>query len=137
MPTETLPVMLSQEERNMKARNVTALLKQCREIEMKAKSAAAAYKEEMKELRTKIDEESEKAHQGYEEREVEVKNVPNADTFTIDIVRLDTEERVRSRPMTEDEMRATCQPSLPLNDRGAAVVNLNDRNKVPTKKGEN
>lgn len=136
MPTEKLPVQLSQEERNMKARNVAALLKRYSELESAAKSAAASYKDQLKELRTEIDRDAEAAHNGYEERDVDLRNEPDPETFQVRIVRADTGEVVRTRDMTTEEMRAARQQNLPLNDQNNVTpIAAKDRNAAATIKG--
>lgn len=114
MATERHNVNLNEAERNQHAREATHLLGQYAEVEARMKSSAAEYREQLKELNERIDTHSRAARTGMEEREVEVRQEPDNEKYVVRYVRTDTEEVIRTRPMTEDELRVAKQPALPI-----------------------
>lgn len=118
MATERLNVMLTEEERSRHAREAAHLLGVYSEVESRAKLAASEAREELKELNAKIDAHARASRTGFEEREIDVRQEPDNDKLVIRYVRTDTDETVRTRPMTEDELRVARQGTLPLRSAG-------------------
>lgn len=123
MPLERHIVQLTDEERNVRARDAARLLREYTAIEETAKEAARIAAEDKRELRKQADAAARAADTGVEEREIEVRREADNDHFQIHTYRVDTGERVNSRPMTEDELRVARQGSLPLRT-GATVSPL-------------
>lgn len=117
---ERLATQLTDNERNDRARNAAALLGRYSELEEQKKETVKELSDGLKELREEIDRNARAASTGIEEREVTCAEVPDNDRLVVAIVRSDTGETVRCRPMTDDEMRSARQRTLPL--RAAAPV---------------
>ena len=115
-----LPIHLTDDERNTKARHATSLLRERTLIEEQKREAVAGYADRIKELTAEINAAAEAARTGIEEREVEVSPKPNNERFVMEFYRDDTGDLVETRPMNEDEIRTARQQSLPM--RGAEIV---------------
>lgn len=113
MSTERLPCNLNDGERVERARASTELLAEYSSKEAHAKSAAATARAELKTLRTSLEEAARAAREGWEYQEVEVIERPSGGLRRMmDTVRMDTGEVIRSRAMTEEELRRFVQPRL-------------------------
>lgn len=78
----------------------------------RAQKATELLGEYVKELRSSLDEAGRASREGWEYREVEVRERPKPANRTVEVVRMDTDEVVRSRPMTEVEWKRWRQPEL-------------------------
>jgi hypothetical protein len=116
---ERITVGLTDAERNLRAREIPELLAQVAEIEFARKEAAKESAAQVKELEARIEALGRAVRTGVEDQDLTVSERPNRDVFTVSIVREDTGEVVRERPMTDDELRAARQASLPLRDVSA------------------
>lgn len=114
MPIERLPVSLTEDERSRHAREASRLLGVYRERAERAKQIAAESRDELKELSESIEVHAKASRTGVEERDVEVRYEPDSERFVVHTVRVDTDERIHQRPMTEDEMRVARQGKLDL-----------------------
>lgn len=112
MSTERLVCNLTMNEKILRAQKATELLGEYGTKEREAKAAAATRSAELKELRTELDESGRASREGWEYREVEVRERPNGANRSIEIIRMDTDEVVRVRPMTDAEVKAWRQPEL-------------------------
>lgn len=102
LETRTLPVRLSLEERDDRARALARVVADQARVKAEAKSAARATKDQLGELAAQIHTLQEAANTGVEPREVdcEVRLVDN----TALITRTDTGEMIESRPATKREL---------------------------------
>jgi hypothetical protein len=107
--TETLPVPLTDEELRSKAAELAVLIRQWENDEEAEKQRAKLAREELAEKWETVRRVRAIVEAKAEPRSVECEERP-AQGRTIMVVRLDTGEIVRSRPMTSDE----CQASLDL-----------------------
>lgn len=114
MPLEKLPVILTPEERSMRAHEAARYLGEYRQKEERKKLVVKELSEELKELREKADEAARAATSGVEEREVPVTAKPDNHRLVMEYFRDDTGDLVRTRPMTDDEARVARQQVLPL-----------------------
>ncbi len=113
MTKERLVCNLTVPEKIDRAQKATELLGEYGQKEREAKAAAATRSAELKELRSSLDEAGRASREGWEYREVEVRERPKPANRTVEVVRMDTDEVVRSRPMTEAEWKRWRQPDLP------------------------
>ena len=120
MAEERHTIQLTEEERNQRAREAASWMREFRSVEDRSKETAREFREELAELRAKADKAARAAHDGVEERMVEVRHDADNEAFKIYTHRVDTGERVNSRPMTDDEIRIARQQVLDL--RPAAKV---------------
>ena len=132
---ERITVALTQDERSLRAREVTELLARRDEIEFASKEAAKEAREEIKELDTKIEAMARAARTGMEEQDLSVSERPNRDVFTVSIVREDTGEVVRERPMADDELRSARQAALPLRDASADATPIRPAGSISPLRG--
>lgn len=120
MAEERHTIQLTEEERNQRAREAASWMREFRSVEDRSKETAREFREELAELRTKADKAARAAHDGVEERMVEVRHEADNEAFKVHTYRADTGERVNSRPMSDDEIRIARQQVLDL--RPAAKV---------------
>lgn len=125
-----LPIHLTDDERNTKARHAASLLHERALIEEQKRETVADFADRLKELTAEINAASTAARTGIEEREVEVSPKPNNERFVMEFYRDDTGDLVETRPMTEDEIRVARQQSLPM--RGAEVVQFDPQLRTGT-----
>lgn len=118
MALEKHVVQLTEEERNVAARRAAALMRQYAQIEDEAREQARIAMEERKALRKQAEAAARAADTGMEEREIEVRREADNERFQVHTYRVDTGERVNTRPMTEDEARVARQGNLPLRTGG-------------------
>ena len=111
---EKVTVQLTDAERNDRARNAAALLGRYGELEEQKKETVKELTSQLKTLREEIDMNATAARTGIEDREVECREVPDGERLVVAIVRTDSGETVRCRPMTDDELRRARQGSLSL-----------------------
>lgn len=114
MAEERHTIQLTEEERNQRAREAATWMREFRSLDDRAKETAREFREELAELRAKADKAARAAHDGVEERMVEVRHDLDNERFQVHTHRVDTNERVNSRPMTDDEIRIARQQVLDL-----------------------
>lgn len=112
MTTERLVCNLTISEKIDRAQKATELLGEYGQKEREAKAAAATRSAELKELRSSLDEAGRASREGWEYREVEVRERPSRTERVVEVLRCDTEEVIRTRPMTKEESDRWRQPSL-------------------------
>jgi uncharacterized FlaG/YvyC family protein len=100
---EKLPCELTRDEKLSKAEEMAASLKVRAEVELEAKSKADEFKSEMKRLDRTIGDRAEEIRTGVEYRQVECTERGDYRRNQVSIIRLDTGEVVRQRPMRVDE----------------------------------
>lgn len=113
MTTERLVCNLTVPEKIDRAQKATELLGEYGQKEREAKAAAATRSAELKELRSSLDEAGRASREGWEYREVETRERVRFEKRVVEVYRCDTDEVIRTRPMTEDEVRKHRQLSLP------------------------
>lgn len=119
MPLEKHVIQLTEEERNVAARRAASLLRDLTRIEDETREQMRLVNEEKRDLRKEADTCARAAATGREEREIEVRHEADNERFQVHTYRVDTSERVNSRPMTEDEARVARQGTLPLRTAGS------------------
>jgi hypothetical protein len=107
---EKLPCELTREETLAKGAEMALMIKQHGEVELEAKETADTFKKQFKRLDRTISERAEEVRTGVEHRLVPCTERGRYRENMVDVVRLDTGEIVRSRPMTESEK----QQALPF-----------------------
>lgn len=112
MSTEKMSCKLAESEKIERAKAATEMVAEYREKEDRRKLHAKAEGDELKTLRSKLEEASRAAREGWEYREIETDVRPNVATREIETFRLDTLERIRVRRMTADEEERYLQTSL-------------------------
>jgi len=117
-----LPIHLTDDERNTRARHAASLLHERALIEEQKRETVADFADRIKELTAEINAASTAARTGIEEREVEVSPKPNNERFVMEFYRDDTGDLVETRPMTEDEVRVARQQVMPFRDVGKVVA---------------
>jgi len=124
MPLERLSVVLTDEERSMRAREAARFLAEYGAKEEHKKEVVKELSGELKDLRAQADAAARAANSGVEEREVPVSPRANNERFVVEFYRDDTGDLVRTRPMTDDEMRVARQTVLPLRQTQGNGVEL-------------
>lgn len=127
MTTERLPTSLTDDERNARARNATSLHHELEMLRERKKEAAKEYGEQIAELETALAESAKAARTGMEERDVEVRWSANIDRCVMELFREDTGEKVRERPMTDEEQRAARQQAMPFHDPKVVLLDASRR----------
>jgi hypothetical protein len=122
-----LPIHLTDDERNTKARHAASLLHEKALLEEQKRETVADYADRIKVLSAEITAASAAARTGIEEREVEVSPRPNNDRLVVEFYRDDTGDLVETRPMTEDEVRVARQQNLPLRDAKVVPIDTSLR----------
>jgi hypothetical protein len=117
-----LPIHLTDDERNTKARHAASLLHERALLEERKRETVADFADRIKELTTEINAASTAARTGIEEREVEVSPKPNNERLLVEFYRDDTGDLVETRPMTEDEIRVARQQVMPFRDVNKVVA---------------
>lgn len=112
MASEMLPVPLKGHEVERKASDLAQKLMEYRLIEEEKKTSAKVYGDRLKESRRVIDELGEEVRTRSELRLVETHEIPSPTSNVILVVRNDTMETVRTRPMTEHELEVRKQRTL-------------------------
>lgn len=107
---EKLPCDLTRDEKLKKAEEMAEQLKARAELELTAKASADEFKQKLKQLDRTIGDRAEEVRTGLEYRQVECTERGRYRDNIVDVIRIDTGEVVRSRPMTVNER----QDSLPL-----------------------
>ncbi len=100
---EKLGCELTREEQLAKGSEMALLLKQLDEREAEAKSVADNFKRDLKKLERTIGDRAEEVRTGVEHRLVECTERGRFREGLVDVIRTDTGEIVRTRPMTESE----------------------------------
>ena len=131
MALEKMPVVLTSDERDMRAREAARLLAEYGSREEHKKEVVKEISDRLKDLRAQADAAAQAANTGVEEREVPVSPRANNERFLVEYYRDDTGELVRTRPMTDDESRVARQAVLPLREVRASVSNLRGNTKPP------
>lgn len=101
--TQSLPCKLTSEERIDRASRAHIATLESQRIEDSARAAAKSARAAAQHQRDKALELQAAAHAGIEYRDVECREVPHGTSTVIEIVRIDTLETVRTRPMTDKE----------------------------------
>jgi uncharacterized FlaG/YvyC family protein len=101
--TEKQPCELTRDEKLRKADQMAQHFKTRAEKEVEAKSIAEGYKRELKTLDHEIADRAEEVRTGVEYRNVDCAERARYRDNQVDVIRLDTGEVVRSRPMTITE----------------------------------
>lgn len=109
---EKLPCELTRDEKESKANEMAELIKVHGEVEIEMKSVAEGFKRHLKKLDQDITDRAEEVRTGVEHRLVECTERGRYRDNKVDVIRCDTGETVRSRPMTITER----QDSLPFNE---------------------
>lgn len=107
---EKLPCDLTRDEKLLKAEEMAEHLKVRAEVEVEAKSSADDYKTQLKRLDRLVGDRAEEVRTGVEYRQIECVERGSYRMNKVDVIRCDTGEVVRSRPMTVSER----QDSLPF-----------------------
>jgi hypothetical protein len=113
MPIESLPVTLTSDEILVRAEQLSVKVKELEDEERDSKTAASLAKERIKEIDEEIRSLARTVREKREYRPVEVREMRNEERRTMDIVRIDTQEVVRYRSMTERELTT---PLFPVED---------------------
>lgn len=100
---EKLPCDLTRDEMLQKAEEMATQLKERAEVELTAKESAGEFKDQMKRLDRTIADRAEEVRTGVEYRQVECTERGDFRRNLVQVVRLDTGEIVRSRPMAVHE----------------------------------
>lgn len=100
---EKLGCELTREEQLQKGTEMALLLQRLEETESEAKSVADGYKRDIKKLERTIGDRAEEVRTGIEHRLVECTERGRFREGLVDVIRTDTGEVVRTRPMTEAE----------------------------------
>lgn len=109
---ERLPVPLTREELLIKGDELAKKLTAKRALEDKKKEKAALMRADMKELDKEIDELRTEVREKRELRPVQIEVEKDFERHLMHTVRIDTGERIRSRPMTLDERQIAIFPPL-------------------------
>lgn len=112
MAMEQLVCNLAPSERIDRAQKATELMGEYSQKEAKAKAEAAARSAELKGVRADMEESARASREGWEYRDVEVRERPSRTERVVEVIRCDTEEVIRTRPMTKEESDRWRQPSL-------------------------
>ena len=113
----TLPVKLTPEEVDQRAREAASVFVAYRKAESQKRAATALYGANMKEHRARLDVLSEAVETQSETRKAECFEHKDYSTGQVILFRCDTNEECSRRRMTAEEL----QKMLPLDDRGAEV----------------
>lgn len=109
--TRSLPVRLSREERELRASQLTETIAKHDQVDGERKAAAAGYKASVDRLNEEIRKLATAVRSGVEHRDVEIEERPTHD-FMINVYRIDTEELVDTRSMTDSERDKFAQAAL-------------------------
>lgn len=113
MATERLVCNLTMTEKIDRAQKATEMLGEYGSKEKAFKAEAAANSAELKALRVELDEAARASREGWEYREVETRERVRFEKRIVEVYRVDTDEVLRARPMTEDEVKRHRQLTLP------------------------
>lgn len=108
---ESLYCTLGEAERDRLGREAATLAVRYAELEEASKASAKTAREDLKELREKMDA-AEESHTGIGRRPVEVYEVPEYGAGIAGILRRDTGDRIRVRDMEADERQLGLLPGL-------------------------
>lgn len=100
---EELPVPLTQDEIRLKGGELAAMLSDYASVEEEKKSAAKELSDKLKDIRRRMDQLGREVRTGEELRQVPCYEDKDFASNTVRIVRRDTHEVVRIRPMRPDE----------------------------------
>lgn len=107
---ESLYCVLDEAERDRLGREASGIAVKYREMESRAKADASRTREDLKELREKMDAAAEEAHSGVGRRMVDVYELPLYDRNVVEVRRTDTMERVSVRDMRPEERQLGLLP---------------------------
>ena len=103
MMTEELPVELSDEERIERARQLGEIVETITNKEIEKKAETKRLQSAIDELKRKRTQLAEVCRKGEELRQIECRTVCYWEDETVSIIRVDTGEIVRTRPMTSKD----------------------------------
>lgn len=101
--TETLAVKLKPSEIKERLEDVARMIGNREELEEEKRQSAADYRERLKTLDAEILKFSKEARERQVYQPVDCERRRNEEKRAIDTVRLDTDQVIRSRPMTDEE----------------------------------
>ena len=119
--TRKLLVVMTADERALKAQTLAEKLQTINIVKLEAKEKADDYRGRLKVLDLETCELSEEVRTGKEAREVDIRETPNVEARTWEVIRCDTGEIVDSRTMTPAEIREAKQFKLVLLDEHKAT----------------
>lgn len=106
---QSLPVPLTPAEVAAKSRELARLVQDKNAKEEERTQAAQQFSADIKDMVKRQNELARQIDNGQEWRDIDVEEVKNYETKTVDIVRKDTNEIVSSRGMTPEERQETLQ----------------------------
>lgn len=105
METRNLPVELTKDEIRLRGEELARKHAEWDEVESARKAADKEAKGKLERIEAESKELANNIRTGREYRDIEVREVKNTDTLTMDLVRVDTGEVVESRPLRADELQ--------------------------------
>ena len=114
--TRKLLVLMTADERALKALTLSEKLQETGKIEEKAKEASDGFKKQLKSLELDVNALAQEVRSGKEAREVDVFKRSNVEARTWEVIRADTGEVIDSSTMTTAEIRESKQQKLVLMD---------------------
>lgn len=109
--TMSLPVRLTREERELRASQLTETISKHDQVDGERKAAATGYKAQIDRLNEEIRRLAAAVRSGVEHRDVEIEERSTSD-FMINIYRIDSNELVDTRSMTDSERERFAQAVL-------------------------
>ena len=107
MNTQSLPVRLTTDELLLRSDELAKTIREAADVEAAMKSAQAASKSKLGKLEADVARLARIVREKVEDRAVEVTEIRNWDSLTMDTLRLDTGEIVGSRAMSYSERNGT------------------------------
>lgn len=115
---EVVPVRLTDDERRARGIALAWKITALQQARQDKKEQAKAAKEEVDRAEKEVLDLRDVVRSGNEPREIECEEVPDLDRGLMRIVRLDTREEVRSRPLTTPERQELEQARFPFAHEG-------------------
>lgn len=104
IPTESLPVPLTDDEIRFRGVEVAHLLAAISKLENKAKRKAQAYKQRIDETKKQLAQLADQINSRQEYREIQVEEQKDYTRKIVETLRLDTYAVIRTRPMNANEL---------------------------------
>lgn len=114
MPTEMLPVKLSQDELFQRGTELASQTEKLVAMKAEHKDQKAAMKRREDELEKSVKQLAKVRDSGYEDRPVEVTDTPDLERRVMVRIRRDDGTIVIERPMTENEVAEARQTKIPM-----------------------
>jgi hypothetical protein len=111
--TLTLPVAVDEHEQLKLVKARSGLLSQRQAIEEEQKQATAGFRQRIQEVERQLERNDNVVRNGFEFRPVECSCVSDLDDGVMRVVRLDTQQLVEERALTEEESQLTLDDQLP------------------------